>query len=344
MTPIDFHRAAILYRRSEARPARTLLLRLAIVAALFAFCFVAFWFGRDGLKDQLDGSMSALDVFYFAIVAISTTGFGDMVPVSNGMKLFTAFVLTPVRLIVWFILLGTAYELVVQRLIEAFRMSRLQANLVDHVVVCGVGDSGATAIAEMLSRGRDPASIVAIDRDEAAVRFAAERGCIGLKGDASQEALLRDAGIERAAAAIVCAGRDDSNVLITLTIRNVTAHLRIVANVREEENVKLLLQAGASTVVRPAEVVGYLLAGAVVNNHIVATALDLLDSRGPLRLIEREARAEEVGRSPRELAVGYCVRIYRNDRVVEITAAAAARIEQGDKLHIIESSAALAPQ
>ncbi len=339
MARLDFNRSAVLVSRAQAAPGRTLLTRLGIIIGLMLACLIAFYWGRDSLRDQVDGVVSGLDVLYFAVVAVSTTGFGDIVPVSDGMRLFTSFVLTPVRLVVWFILLGTAYEFVVQRVIEAYRMSRIAANLHDHVILCGIGDSGTTALLEMLSRDRAPASIVVIDRDEAACRFAAERHCIALCGDASSEDMLRDAAIDRAKVVVICAGRDDTNVLITLTVRNMNPQVRIVANVREAENVKLMRQAGATTVIRPAQVVGYLLAGAVADTHLVDTALDLLDARGPLRLIERTARPEEVGKPASELADGHCIRLFRGARQIEGGDSAANTIEPGDILQIIESSA-----
>jgi voltage-gated potassium channel len=336
---LDFHRSSVLVSRAAARPAHTLLVRLAIVSALLAICTVVFYLARSGLRDQIDGAVSAIDVLYFTIVAISTTGFGDIVPVSDGMKLYTSFVLTPVRLVVWFILLGTAYEFVVQRLIEVYRMTRIAQNLRDHVIVCGVGDSGATAVVEMLSRGRLAQSIVVVDESEQACRLAAEQGCIALRGDASTEAMLRDAGIERAGCVIVSTGRDDTNVLVVLTVRNMNPHVRVVANVRDEENVKLMKQAGATTVIRPAQVVGYLLAGAVADTHLVDTALDLLDSRGPLRLLERRARPDEVGRRATELRDGHCLRLFRGTRQIEGSDASANTIEAGDVLQLIESGA-----
>jgi voltage-gated potassium channel len=336
---LDFHRSSVLVSRAAARPGHSLLVRLGIISGLLVACTIVFYWGRDGLRDQLDGVVSLVDIIYFAVVAISTTGFGDIVPVSDGMKLYTSFVLTPIRLIVWFILLGTAYEFVVQRLIEVYRMTRIAQNLRDHVIVCGMGDSGATAVSEMLSRGRGAQTIVVIDESESACRVAAEQGCIALRGDATTEAMLRDAGVERAACVIACTGRDDTNVLVVLTVRNMNAQVRVVVNVRDTENIKLMKQAGATTVIRPAQVVGYLLAGAVADTHLVDTALDLLDARGPLRLLERRARADEVGKRATELRDGHCLRLYRGARQIEGSDTSANTIEAGDVLQLIESNA-----
>lgn len=72
-------------------------------------------------------------------------GYGDIVPISARARLIDALVVTPVRLVVWLIFLGTAYELLVQRTLEDFRMLRLQRTLSGHVIVCGFGSTGASA-------------------------------------------------------------------------------------------------------------------------------------------------------------------------------------------------------
>ncbi len=333
MTPSG---APSLVTRRESDPVRTLRRRSLFVGSVLVLCTLAFWLGRDGLRDQIDGHVSALDVLYFSVVAMSTTGFGDIVPVSDGMRLFTSFVLTPVRLIVWFILLGTAYEFVVQRLIEGYRMSRLEKSLANHLIFCGFGDRGATALKEMLSRGAVPAQVVVLDPDAAAVHRAADLGCIGLVGDASSEERLRAAGIERARCVVVCTGRDDTNLLIVLTLRHLNPDIRIVANVYEPENVKLMRHAGASVVLRPGEVNGYLLAEAASYRHVADTVLELLDRRGSMHLTERAPHAGEIGKRLPELAPALCLRLYRGEQRFDYWRAGDLTVQSGDLLHVIE--------
>ena len=134
--------------------------------------FLVFLLDRDGLRDQIDGHVSALDVFYFTMVTITTVGYGDIVPVSDAARFIDAFFVTPVRIFVWLIFLGTAYQLVLQRLIEEWRMMRLQRELMDHVIICGYGHSGSIAATELVTRGWDREQIVVIDSngDELAPR------------------------------------------------------------------------------------------------------------------------------------------------------------------------------
>jgi voltage-gated potassium channel len=325
-----------LVTRRESRPERTLLNRLLLVGSLLLASTLVFALFRAGLRDQIDGHVSTLDVIYFAVVAMSTTGFGDIVPVSDGMRLFTSFVLTPIRLVVWFVLLGTAYEFVVQRLLERYRMSRLEKSLRDHLIVCGAGDRGTTALKEMLNRGAVPSQVVVVDPDAAAVHRAADLGCIGLVGDASSEERLRAAGIERARCAIVCTGRDDTNLLIVLTIRHLCATVRVVANAYEPENVKLMAQAGASSVLRPGEVNGFLLAEAASYQHVADTVLELLDRRGSMHLTERTPAPHEIGRRVADLAPALCLRVFRGGERIDYWRAGELTLQAGDLLHVIE--------
>jgi voltage-gated potassium channel len=102
----------------------------------------------------------------------------------------------------------------------------LQRELEDHVIVCGFGHSGSIAAAELLLRGWSCERITVIDQDADVLQRAAAAGYIGLHGDASSEELLKVAGVARAHAVIVSVGRDDTAVLIVLTVREIAKSVR----------------------------------------------------------------------------------------------------------------------
>ena len=204
---------------------RTLVVRAGIVVALFLIVIVVFWLDRDGLRDHADGSISFVDVVYFTMVSVTTVGYGDIVPVTRQARLVDAVLVTPIRLFIWLIFIGTAYQLVLQRLIEDFRMRRLQARLQDHILVVGYGHSGQCAAAELVARGFDKSRVLIIDVDHARLEQAAEHGYVGILGDASREETLREAMLSSAQALLVCTDRDDTNVLITLTARHLSPHI-----------------------------------------------------------------------------------------------------------------------
>lgn len=328
----------ILVRRAATPPEVTLLLRAGLVLLLVASVFVVFLLDRDGLRDQIDGHVSVSDVLYFTMVTVTTVGYGDIVPVSDRARLIDAFFVTPVRVFIWLIFLGTAYQLVLQRLIEEWRMLRLQRELHDHVIICGYGHSGSIAANELLSRGWEREQVAVIDSSRDELSRAADRGFIGLHGDASSEEMLRMAGVQRAHALIVSVGRDDTTVLVVLTARSLAERVRIIASVQEPENVKLVKVGGANEVVSPARFGGFLMADAVTTHGTVDFVSELLSYRGQYQLTEREARTEELGRLAREVEGAVIVEIHRAGQRQYCWRDASLRIEPGDRVLAVDGT------
>jgi voltage-gated potassium channel len=334
--------ASILVRR-QAAPAEVLLaLRAGLVLLLLAAVFTVFLLDRSGLKDNVDDHVSVIDVLYFTMITVTTVGYGDIIPVSDQARLIDAFFVTPVRIFVWFIFLGTAYQLIIQRLIEEWRMTRLQRDLQDHVVLCGYGDSGSIAAGELLLRGWAPEQVVVIDTDRDEVARAAEKGFIGLHGNASSEELLHVAGVPRAHAVIVSVGRDDTTVLVVLTVREVARRVRVIARVLEQENVKLVRASGADVIVSPPRFGGYLMADAVDSQGTVDFVSELLSFRGDYQLQEREARAGEIGRVARDLEESLVVEVRRGGARLGCWADKSLVIQPGDRLLVIDTDSVIA--
>ena len=82
---------------------------MAIMVGMIVFIIVFHWFERDALRDQIDGRISFSDVIYFTMISATTTGYGDVVPVTDRARLFDALIVTPIRVFFLLLLAGTAY-------------------------------------------------------------------------------------------------------------------------------------------------------------------------------------------------------------------------------------------
>ena len=286
--------------------------RVGMVAGLLMITVLVHWVERDGLKDGLDGHVSFLDVIYFTMISITTTGYGDIVPVSPGARMFDALVVTPIRIFFVLIFIGTAYNLVFRRSWERWRMERIQRKLTGHVIIAGFGTSGAEALDELLALGEDAANIVVIDPSAEALERPESLGCAVVEADATRDKSLQAVRIQEARAMVVSAGRDDTSILITLTARHLSPTLKISVAVRNEDNELLARQAGATTVINPVSFAGLLLAGSTQGAHISDYIADLASSHGRVRLAQREVTNAECGKSLTEVATGLGVRIYRD--------------------------------
>ena len=286
--------------------------RVALVLGLLFFAIAVHWFEREGLKDGLDGEVSFLDAVYFTMISITTTGYGDIVPVTPQTRMFDALVVTPIRIFFVLIFVGTAYTFILRRTWDKWRMQRLQRNLTGHVVVAGYGTTGSEAVDELIARGTDATELVVIDLDEEVLERAESLGCAILHADATRDRTLEAVRIEAARAMIVTGGRDDTSILITLTARHLAPELKISVAVRNEDNELLARQAGATTVINPVSFAGLLLAGSTHGAHIADYLADLASSHGRVRLAERDVRDEECGKPLTDVTAGLGVRIYRD--------------------------------
>jgi voltage-gated potassium channel len=318
-----------LFVGGERSVKRTLAVRAAAVIVLMLTVVLLFWFDRDGLKDNHDNEISFSDVIYFSMVTITTVGYGDIVPVSRKARIIDALLVTPIRLFIWLIFLGTAYQLALQRLFEDIRMRMVRAKLNDHVIICGYGHSGACAAEELVARGFEKRQILVVDAVQQRVELAAERGFVGLLGNVTSEEILRRSMLETARALFVCTDRDDTNVLVVLTARHLSSKIRIISRVEEPENEKLLKQSGANATVLPSRVGGILMADSLESSALLKYVMDLISADGKIVLEEREAGPEDVGRNADDLP--HVVRVVRSGQIVD-TGDPEARIQMGDKL------------
>jgi voltage-gated potassium channel len=308
----------------------SLALRAVLVGVLLFIAIAGHLFDRKGLRDNADNDVSVSDVIYFTAITVATVGYGDIVPVTDRARMFDTFVVTPIRLFIWLIFLGSAYEFIFKRLWDRWRMQKIQRDLKDHCIVCGYGTTGTATVDELCRSGTDPLQIVVIDSNPENVARAVAAGCTGLVGDATHNEVLNAARVETAANVLVAVGRDDTAALVVLSARTLAPSAHVAAIIKLAENEGLVRQAGANAVVNPVDLGGHLLARATGSARVVDYVTDLVTSSGRVHLCERAVTAAEIGKPLSAVTTGLGVRIHRDGGLVGFWEDGAKALRDGD--------------
>jgi voltage-gated potassium channel len=317
----------------ESAPLAVLLRRLGIAALLVVVVSIITYIDREGFRDSSGDPIDWLDALYFGAVSVTSTGYGDITPVTDGARLVNVLVVMPAGVLFLVILVSTTLEVLAERTRTAYREKLWRRTLNDHTIVCGYGVKGRAAIDTLLAHGVARDEIVVIDARVDAVEEARRAGHAGVVADASSSSALESAGVRDAAAVIVAPDRDDSAVLITLTARELNKDARIVASVREAENAHLLQQGGADSVVVSSGAAGRLLAHAVKSPGVVQVLEDLLSVGQGIDIMEREVGAEEAGKPLGTVATrAPIIAVVRDGQVLRFDDERVGNLSAGDRL------------
>jgi voltage-gated potassium channel len=301
MSDLPSPSGSIFLVRSQVGPVRAIGLRLGIALFVLAAVVAIVYFDREGYTDNVDGELSLLDAVYYATVSLSTTGYGDITPVTDAARIVNVLIITPLRILFLIVLIGTTLEALTYRSREAWRVTRWRNSVQDHIVVVGYGVKGRSTVKTLLAAGVPRSQIVVVDPSQSNVAEANESGLVGVVGDAARSEVLQRAQVERASKIVVAPARDDTAVLVTLTARSLNPDATIIVSVREEENAGIIRHSGADSVITSSDSVGRLLGMAAVSPSLSGVLEDLLSSGEGLEVAERRVLPREEGRTPWQL-------------------------------------------
>jgi voltage-gated potassium channel len=314
-------------------------IRAALAFALLLLTTAIVYLGRTGYLDAARPGqpLNLLASLYYSAVTLSTTGYGDIVPVTNSARLINTLVLTPIRVVFLILLIGTTLEVLAERTRASWRVSRWRSKMASHTVVAGYGTKGRSAVTTLREAGVPTTSIVVVDILPHVVAEANRAGLAGVTGDATRRAVLASAEIATSVRLVIAVDRDDTAVLIALTARQLCPGVAVVAAVRESENEPLLRQSGADQVVVSSEAAGRLLGLATVEPGAGQLMAELLDRSRGLGLTERPAELAELGRPAREVGAGV-IAVLRAGSVLALDDPRAGRVQDGDRLVLVSGS------
>jgi voltage-gated potassium channel len=207
----------------------------------------------------------------------------------------------------------------------------------EHVVVVGYGTKGRSAVETIVGNGRERESIIVVDPSPAAKSDAHADGLAIISGDATRRNVLRQAHVESAVQVIITTDRDDSNVLATLTVRQLNPDAWIVVSVREQENVSLMKQSGANSVITSSDAVGRLLGLSSLSPSLGSVMEDLLTYGDGLEVAERDLLVNEVGKPPQSLP-DQVIAVVRDEKVYRYFDPIVSQLARGDRLVVVRAA------
>jgi len=222
--------------------------RREIFLASFAL-LVLFAIGTTGYA-LLEG-WSVMDGLYMTFITLSTIGFQEIHTLSDAGRLFTLGLgITGIGLLTFVVARSAQLLLASERLRERQNMKQIN-ELSDHYIICGYGRVGQR-LAEDLMTADKPFVVVDISDEE--IADLRDKEHLYVQGNAEEEEVLRQAGLDRARCLILTLPEDSSNVFVALTAREMNPDLFILARTVDHDNRSKLLHAGADKVIAPSEV------------------------------------------------------------------------------------------
>jgi voltage-gated potassium channel len=184
------------------------------------------------------------------VITLTTVGYGEVHSLSDSGRFFS-IVLMISGIGSMFYALGVGARVLLEGelryILGRKRLSKKIENLKDHYIVCGFGRMGSIICRELM---HNKAPFVVIEGDPEIVS-SMDADMLALQGDATQDSVLKEAGIERAKGLISVLASDANNLYVVLSARGLNANLRIVARASEEGAEQKLMRAGADNVVSP---------------------------------------------------------------------------------------------
>lgn len=292
---------------------------------------------------------SLLDSLYMTVISLTTVGFKEVHPLSQGGMLFTvALILGGVATATITLTIGSQILLAgqLQRVLGRRKLEKEIKKIKDHYIICGYGRMGKIICREFQSK---PVPFIVIEKDAEHFR-GIPADILAIQGNATEESVLLEAGIERARGVVSVASSDADNVYITLTAVGLKPDLYIVARAGEVGSERKLLRAGASKVVSPYAIGGTGIANAILRPAVV-DFIELVTKREHLELQMEEVLIGDGssldGKTVLETGLRQTlgiivVAVKKREGHMEFNPSPQTKIEEGDRLIVLGGEEGLA--
>jgi voltage-gated potassium channel len=329
----------------SSSPGRELVKRLAWALGFVALITLIVYVNRTGYRDITNNDgVSLVDALYYATVTMTTTGYGDIVPVSEFSRMVNVVVVTPIRIAFLVLLVGTTVEVLANEGRRALMDSQWRKTLRNHTVIIGFGTMGRSAARTLVSNGLPADKVVVIDSSATAIASANRNDFAGIEGDATVRETLRRAEVTRAKEVIICVNRDATAILTTLTVRQLNRTAHVVVAVRDDQNLPLLRQSGADAVITSSDSVGRLMGLSSISPYLGDVIEDILTSGSGLEITQRLVTREEEGINPRDVAGERVIAVIRNKTLRRFFESSVDTLQLGDEIVVVRKAVVEKPR
>ncbi|MEE9349958.1 MAG: potassium channel protein [Flavobacteriaceae bacterium] len=212
---------------------------------------------------------SFVEALYMTVITFSTVGFGEVHPSTDSEKLFTIFLIfTSIGIFAYIVSVLTEY-IANGRFFDELKLKRMQTKihkLSNHSIVCGYGRNGRQAASKLISFGEQ---CVIIEDDEKMIVQIEEAGILYIKGDATNDEVLKKAGIKNCSNLIATLPSDADNLFIILSSRQYNNNATLISRASNDTSERKLRIAGADNVIMPDKIGGDHMASLVVSPDII---------------------------------------------------------------------------
>ncbi len=211
-----------------------------------------------------------IDALYMTAITLTTVGYREVEPIDTvGAKLFTISVLV-VGISALFTGIGVFANMIgsgeLSAILKLRGVRKQVAGLSNHYIVCAYGRVGRSVVEELRRQG---ASVLVVDIDPGLESRLQADGVPYLIADPSEEGVLHEVGLERAAGLVCAVDSDEVNVYITLTARALNPQLTIVARAARRQSLRALEKAGANHIISPYKLSGHRMAALSLRPSLV---------------------------------------------------------------------------
>ncbi len=251
------------------------------LSAMLLFVLVAGVLGYHTIE-----GWSLFDSLYMTVITLGTVGYGETHPLSLAGRAFTIFLILGGMSIIFYAITEITTFVVegeMTGILRRRRMNRQINRLKNHYILCGLGRSGSHVLDELRKTGR---ACVVIEKDPVKVKNMLAEHVPVIEGEATEDVVLRSAGIERASGLVTALPNDKDNLFVVITARGLNPSLRIVSKVEEIAARDKFLRSGADTAVSANFIGGMRMASELIRPTTVSFLDSMLYGTPSLRVDE----------------------------------------------------------